>query len=449
MRAGGGGGGHQWAVASAASSLAPVSASARQRVTEQLVALAEAYATDDEPNARMLHRKLSRRADRQGDPLQRTAHYFLHALHARQTGTGTEVFRSPLEASAEDVSRAMMLLCRAVPFVHTCRAIVHEAIMDAIASEGGACSHLHLVSFGMWPGHDWLGVLRSLAQLPNGPPPRVTLTAIDAPTTPGKLAVKFPIELFGVKLEQAARHLGINFTFRLSGCSMENLRPGVVHRSGEPGETVIATCAMHMQFLPDVTVVRSNPRDTVLRAVHELRPSAFILVDMDVNFNAPFFLSRFREAVTFFTNIFACVDASGLARDLPERALFESCYFSRDMVNVVACEGLDRMIRPERVEQWEARLQRLGFFARPLPPTTVQSVSEAVKAGAGAGGGGGGAAGVGAGGSSCPGMKSSHVGFDVVNRGSGLQVRYNNERLLWAGVWHASPPSAVAAYQGV
>ncbi|CAI7917291.1 unnamed protein product, partial [Closterium sp. NIES-54] len=167
-------------------------------------------------------------------------------------------------------------------------------------------------------------------------------------------------------------------------------------------------------------------------AVHALRPAAFALVDIDANFNGPFFLSRFREAAMYFTNILACVDASGLPRSSPRRALFESSYLARDIVNVIACEGLDRMVRPERVEQWQARLERLGFFPRAVSPNLVDKILDLApfrvggkRRGIGGAGGFGG--------------NRGEVGYDVKEKGHTVQITWNGERIMWAGLWCATP----------
>ncbi|CAI7844108.1 unnamed protein product [Closterium sp. NIES-54] len=429
-------------------SLAPVSSTARLRTVDQLTALAEAYATDDLAKIRFLNRKLTKKADPMGDPLQRTVHYFLEALSARQEGRGLEIFRRPLDIPIEELSQAVLLLCRTVPFVHTCRTVIHEAILHALATEP-VCTHLHIVGFGIFPGDNWMGLLHSLLDLPNGPPPRITLTAIDGPTSPGKIAMKAALADFWLKLEATAAALGLNFEFRRPGVRMETLRPGMVQRGGEPGEVVVVTCAMHMQFLPDVSVVRSNQRDSVLRVLEQVFQAAvsspflwlgevgsdgddFALVDIDANFNGPFFLSRFREAAMYFTNILACVDASGLPRSSPRRALFESSYLARDIVNVIACEGLDRMVRPERVEQWQARLERLGFFPRAVSPNLVDKILDLApfrvggkRRGIGGAGGFGG--------------NRGEVGYDVKEKGHTVQITWNGERIMWAGLWCATP----------
>ncbi|CAI5992939.1 unnamed protein product [Closterium sp. NIES-65] len=418
-------------------SLAPVSSTARLRTVDQLTALAEAYATDDLAKIRFLNRKLTKKADPMGDPLQRTVHYFLEALSARQEGRGLEIYRRPLDVPIQELSQAVLLLCRTVPFVHTCRTVIHEAILHALATEP-ICTHLHIVAFGMFPGDNWMGLLHSLLDLPNGPPPRITLTAIDGPTSPGKIAMKTALLDFWLKFEATAAALGLNFEFRRPGVRMETLRPGMVQRGGEPGEVVVVTCAMHMQFLPDVSVVRANQRDMVLRAVHALRPAAFALVDIDANFNGPFFLSRFREAAMYFTNLLSCVDASGLPRSSPRRALFESSYLARDIVNVIACEGLDRMVRPERVEQWQARLERLGFFPRAVSPNLVDKILDLAPFRVG-----GKRRGIGgAGGFSGNGVE---VGYDVKEKGHTVQITWNGERIIWAGLWCAAPQMNAAS----
>ena len=55
--------------------------------------------------------------------------------------------------------------------------------------------------------------------------------------------------------------------------------------------------------------------------------------------------------------------------------MFEGMYFGRNILNIVASEGLDRMIRPDSLPNWRRRLQRLAF----LPDSTIEAVREKVQ----------------------------------------------------------------------
>ncbi|TQE00419.1 hypothetical protein C1H46_013927 [Malus baccata] len=50
----------------------------------------------------------------------------------------------------------------------------------------------------------------------------------------------------------------------------------------------------------------------------------------------------------------------------PFHRLFQSDWNGRDIVNVIACEGLERVERPETYKQWQFRNVRAGFKQLPL-----------------------------------------------------------------------------------
>lgn len=56
-----------------------------------------------------------------------------------------------------------------------------------------------------------------------------------------------------------------------------------------------------------------------------------------------------------------------VARDSAERMLVERDIFGAAAMNVIACEGGDRVERPEAYKQWQARNQRAGLKAAAAP----------------------------------------------------------------------------------
>jgi hypothetical protein len=59
--------------------------------------------------------------------------------------------------------------------------------------------------------------------------------------------------------------------------------------------------------------------------------------------------------------------------------LIEQNIFGRAALNVIACEGTDRVERPETYKQWQVRNQRAGLKQLPLNQETVQVVRGKVK----------------------------------------------------------------------
>ncbi|CAD6255532.1 unnamed protein product [Miscanthus lutarioriparius] len=66
-------------------------------------------------------------------------------------------------------------------------------------------------------------------------------------------------------------------------------------------------------------------------------------------------------------------------RDNDQRLLVEQDLFGRRVLNAVACEGFDRVERPETYKQWQARNDRAGLRQLPLDPDIVKAVSDKVR----------------------------------------------------------------------
>lgn len=158
----------------------------------------------------------------------------------------------------------MRHLCKVVPYVQTSNLMNHEAILDATKGE----QNVHLLALGIWHGDNWAELFNSLARRPGGPPARLRVTGVDAPVTPGKLAVKVSSANVVLQLKAAAASAGLTLAVEYVQVPMEKLRASSVRV--EPGEALVAFCALRLQFLPDSSVVRSSPRDAVLQVSSEL-----------------------------------------------------------------------------------------------------------------------------------------------------------------------------------
>lgn len=100
---------------------------------------------------------------------------------------------------------------------------------------------------------------------------------------------------------------------------------------------------------------------------------------MNGAYNAPFFITRFREAVFFFSTLFDMFETI-LPSDIPERRLVERELLGREAMNVIACEDAERIERPETYKQWQYRNMRAGFTQLPLNKEILKMAKERVKA---------------------------------------------------------------------
>ena len=119
-------------------------------------------------------------------------------------------------------------------------------------------------------------------------------------------------------------------------------------------------------------------RSAVLRTIRALNPKIVTIVEQTTNQSSPFFLSRFYEALHYYTTMFESIGDS-MPEDSNERRIFEQQVLGKAIVNVVACEGQERTERQEPLDQWERRVRTAGFVASPITQVVMQTVYALLK----------------------------------------------------------------------
>ncbi len=146
----------------------------------------------------------------------------------------------------------------------------------------------------------------------------------------------------------------------MSGCEvqLENL---VVR----PGEALAVNFAFMLHHMPDESVSTQNHRDRLLRLVKSLSPKVVTLVEQESNTNTAAFYPRFLETLNYYTAMFESIDVT-LPREHKERINVEQHCLAREVVNILACEGGERVERHELLGKWRSRFKMAGFTPYPL-----------------------------------------------------------------------------------
>ncbi|PQQ00604.1 hypothetical protein Pyn_07988 [Prunus yedoensis var. nudiflora] len=110
-----------------------------------------------------------------------------------------------------------------------------------------------------------------------------------------------------------------------------------------------------------------------------MKPDIFVHTIVNGSYNAPFFVTRFREALFHFSALYDAFDIN-IARDNEERLMFEREFYGREAMNAIACEGLERVERPETYKQWQVRCTRAGLRPLPLDQDLLKIFKGKVKA---------------------------------------------------------------------
>ncbi|KAK8500931.1 hypothetical protein V6N13_062701 [Hibiscus sabdariffa] len=336
-----------------------------------LTLCAQAVATDDRRSANELMKQIRQHSDPTGDGMQRLAHYFVDGLEARLAGSGNQSYNPVVTrpTSAANFLKAYHLFLAACPFKKLADFFSNRTIMNLAEN----AARLHIIDFGVLYGFQWPSLIQRLSSRTGGPP-KLKITGIDLPQPGFRPAER--VEETGRRLANYAKTFKVPFEFhsiaqKWDTISIEDLKI-------ESGELLVVNCNFRLRNLLDETVVVDSPRNKVLNLVRKLYPDVFILGIVNGGYSAPFFITRFREALFHYSTLFDMLETN-VPREIPERRLIESEIFGWEAMNVIACEGAERIERPETYKQWQVRTTRAGFRQLPLDKAIMKTAKERVK----------------------------------------------------------------------
>lgn len=183
------------------------------------------------------------------------------------------------------------------------------------------------------------------------------------------------VEQTGRRLENYCKRFNVQFEYTAIAKNWETIRYEDIKINGD--ELTVVNCLYRLKNLPDETVT-DCPRDTVLKLIREINPDIFIHGVVNGSYNAPFFDTRFKEALFHFSSLFDMFDET-LPREDQHRLLYEREVYGRNAINVIACEGSRRVERPETYKQWQIRNKRAGFRQLPSDQEILKLVRSMVK----------------------------------------------------------------------
>ncbi|RDX82070.1 Scarecrow-like protein 14, partial [Mucuna pruriens] len=331
-----------------------------------LILCAQAVSSDDRVTANELLKQIRQHSSPLGDGTQRLAHCFANALDARLAGTGTQIFTalSNKRTSAADMVKAYQMYISACPFKKLAIIFANHTILH-LAKE---VETLHIIDFGIRYGFQWPALIYRLSKRAGGPP-KLRITGIELPQ-PGFRPTE-RIQETGLRLARYCDRFKVPFEFNAIGQKWETIK--IEDLKIEENELLVVNSMFRFQNLLDETVVLNSPRDAVLSLIRQANPTIFIHGTVNGSYNAPFFVTRFREALFHYSTLFDVLDTN-VAREDPMRLMFEREFFGRQVMNIIACEGCERVERPETYKQWQVRNMRAGFKQLPLDQQLINKL---------------------------------------------------------------------------
>ncbi|KAK1396813.1 Scarecrow-like protein 14 [Heracleum sosnowskyi] len=292
-----------------------------------LINCAQSVASEDRKTAYEQLKMIRQHSSALGDASQRLAFIFANGLEARMAGTGTQLYAalaSRRKISATEKLKAYQAYLSACPFKKTSVLFSNKMILEKASN----ATTLHIIDFGIQYGFQWPVLIQLLSKRPGGPP-KLRITGIELPQ-PGFRPAEY-MEATGRRLRSYCERFKVPFEYN---------------------------------------PIASQKWETI--TVEDLKAV------INGAYGASFFVTRFREALYHYSSFLDLLDTT-IPSDNQQRLNFEREFCGREVMNVIACEGMERVERPETYKQWHVRNTKAGFKLHPLNKELVKKLKHKVK----------------------------------------------------------------------
>ncbi|KAF8104066.1 hypothetical protein N665_0181s0086 [Sinapis alba] len=342
-----------------------------------LILCAQSISTGDMITSDDLLRQIRKQSSPLGDASQRLAHFFANALEARLQGSSGGVIQSYYDSvtskkrTAAQILKSYKTFLSASPFMTLMYFYSNKMILDAAKD----ASVLHIIDFGILYGFQWPMFIQRISKSKTGPR-KLRITGVELPQNGFRPTEK--LEDTGRRLREYCKRFDVPFEYNaIASRNWETIR--MEEFKIRPNEVLAVNAVLRFKNLRDVTPGEEVcPREGFLKLIRDMKPDVFLNSTVNGSFNASFFTTRFKEALFHYTAVFD-IFGSTLSKENPERIHFEEVFYGREVMNVIACEGVDRVERPETYKQWQVRMMRAGFKQKPVEAELVESFRVKMK----------------------------------------------------------------------
>ncbi|GFY94103.1 GRAS family transcription factor family protein [Actinidia rufa] len=314
------------------------------RLVHTLMACAEAVQQGNLKLADALVKHIGLLSLSQAGAMRKVATYFAEALARR-------IYKIyPQESHDTSYSDLLQMhFYEACPYLKFAHFTANQAILEAFAG----ATRVHVIDFSLKQGMQWPALMQALALRPGGPP-AFRLTGIGPPQPDNTDA----LQQVGWKLAQLADTIGVEFEFRgFVANSLADLDVAILDIRPSAAEAVAVNSVFDLHRL----LARPGAIDKVLASIKAMRPKIVTVVEQEANHNGNGFVDRFNEALHYYSTMFDSLESSGLTQASNQDLVMSEVYLGRQICNVVACEGTDRVERHETLSQLRTRMDSAGF----------------------------------------------------------------------------------------
>ncbi|GFZ11502.1 hypothetical protein Acr_22g0009000 [Actinidia rufa] len=306
-----------------------------------------------------------------GNPVQRVVYYFSEALRGkidRETGKSTS--KGMGKQQLLDIERALVspdlaaivAFRQKVPFCQVCELSGIQAIIEHVSG----AKKVHLIDLEIGNGMQCTVLMQALAGQSECPLELLKITAVATKS-------KSKLEETGERLMGFANSMNIPYSFRIVMVSdMLDLKEDLFDLEAEETVAVNATCSLRS------LLARPDRLETLMRVLRNINPCIMVVNETEANHNSPFFGHRFIEALFFYGAVFDCL-GDCMDQSDPIRKVSESTYISPAILNIVATEGEERIVRHVNISVWRTFFARFGMVEEELSTSLLYQANVVVK----------------------------------------------------------------------
>ncbi|KAG4164399.1 hypothetical protein ERO13_A13G012900v2 [Gossypium hirsutum] len=293
-------------------------------------------------------------------------------------------------------------------FLKLAYVITNQAIVEAMEGE----KMVHIIDFNCFEPAQWINLFQTFNARPEGPP-HLRITGVHEQ--------KEVLDHMARRLTEEAQKWDIPFQFNPVVCNLENL--DLESLRVKTGEALAVSSVLQLHSLlvtddemhkwkvnspsmskidPSHRVLQMNQRTlgewlkkepvhayspssdlaspsplsplslapapkmgSFLTALRALSPKLIVITEQESNNSGSTLMERVMEALNFYAALFDCLEST-VSRAPLERKKVEKMLFGEEIKNIIACEGVERKERHEKLEKWILRLELAGFGRVPL-----------------------------------------------------------------------------------
>ncbi|KAK9147745.1 hypothetical protein Scep_006502 [Stephania cephalantha] len=313
-----------------------------------LVACVESISSNNIPAITHFLSRLGELASPEGTtPMHRVTAYFTEALALRVARFWPHIFHiaipREIERAEDETGTSLRLLNHLSPIPKFLHFTANEMILRAFEGK----DRVHIIDFDIKQGLQWPGLFQSLASRPN-PPSHVRITGIGDS--------KQELQETGERLAGFAAALNLPFEFHAVVDRLEDVRLWMLHVKERESVAVNCMLQLHKMLYDD----SGGALRDFLGLIRSTSPTIVLMAEQEAGHNHHNLEKRVSNSLKYYSAVFDSIGFSLPLNNSPVRIKIEEM-FAREIRNIVACEGSDRIERHESFGEWRKLMEHGGF----------------------------------------------------------------------------------------